>query len=428
MKIILIGATGLIGSALASRLKAGQHKVTGVARRPNFADRSIAEWVSLDIGSAGGSAWDAILAGADAVVNCAGILQDGPDGSTAGVHASGPAALFRACARCGVRRVIHLSAIGVEREAPTEFSRSKRAGEEALMALDLDWVVLRPSVVIGRGAYGASALLRGLASLPFLPSMPHTAPLQIVHLDDLLEAVLFFLDARAPSKVAMDVVGPERYRFDEVVGMFREWMRWPSARVVRMPDAVARLIYRLGDLAGLLGWRPPVRSTARREMVRGAIGDPTRLAQLTGITPRNVEDLLNREPASVQERWFARLYLLKPLIFGVFALFWIVTGLISVGPGRERGVQLVMEGGTSEAVALLATLSGGMADIVIGIAIAVRRTARLGLFAALGISIVYLILGTILVPHLWIDPLGPMFKIAPVMVFNLVALAILDDR
>jgi hypothetical protein len=130
----------------------------------------------------------------------------------------------------------------------------------------------------------------------------------------------------------------------------------------------------------------------------------------------------------VQERWFARLYLLKPLIFGVFALFWIVTGLISVGPGRERGIQLVMEGGTSEAVALLATLSGGMADIAIGIAIAVRRTARLGLFAALGISIVYLILGTILVPHLWIDPLGPMFKIAPVMVFNLVALAILDDR
>jgi hypothetical protein len=79
-------------------------------------------------------------------------------------------------------------------------------------------------------------------------------------------------------------------------------------------------------------------------------------------------------------------------------------------------------------VALLTTLSGGLADIVIGTAIAFRRTARLGLYAAFGISVVYLILGTILVPRLWLDPLGPMLKIGPVMVFNLVALAMLDDR
>jgi hypothetical protein len=119
---------------------------------------------------------------------------------------------------------------------------------------------------------------------------------------------------------------------------------------------------------------------------------------------------------------------LKPLVFVIFPLFWIATGIVSLGPGRERGVQLVMEGGASEAIALLATLSGGSADIVIGLLIAFRRTARLGLYAAFGISIAYAIIGTILVPWLWLDPLGPMLKIAPVMVFNLVAIAILDDR
>src|SRR3954464_13628389 len=97
MKVALIGATGLIGSAIASRLNAGQHEVIGIARHPNAADRSVAEWAALDIGRAGASAWAPILAGADAVVNCAGILQDGPEGSTEGTHASGPAALFRAC-------------------------------------------------------------------------------------------------------------------------------------------------------------------------------------------------------------------------------------------------------------------------------------------------------------------------------------------
>jgi hypothetical protein len=229
------------------------------------------------------------------------------------------------------------------------------------MALDLDWVILRPSVVIGRGAYGASALLRGLASLSFLPSMPHTAALQIVHLDDLLEAVLFFLGAEASSKVAADVAGLERYRFDEVVAMLRKWMRWPSVRVVRMPDVVAGLIYRLGDLAGLFGWRRPVSSTARREMVRGATEDPSRLTQLTGITPHNVEHLLNREPASVQERWFARLYVLKSLIFGVLPCSGWSRASFPSAQAANAGVELVMEGGTSETVALLATLSGGLA-------------------------------------------------------------------
>ena len=64
----------------------------------------------------------------------------------------------------------------------------------------------------------------------------------------------------------------------------------------------------------------------------------------------------------------------------------------------------------------------------IGLLLAFRRSARLGLYAAFSISVAYAIIGTILVPRLWVDPLGPMLKIAPVMVFNLVALAILEDR
>jgi hypothetical protein len=163
-------------------------------------------------------------------------------------------------------------------------------------------------------------------------------------------------------------------------------------------------------------------------MTRGAIGDSDALTRATGIVPKDVAAAFAAEPASVQERWFARLYLLKPAVFTVFPAFWIATGVISIGPGRERGVELVMEGGTSRTVALLATLSGGFADIVIGLLIAFRKSARLGLYAAFGISVGYAVIGTILVPRLWIDPLGPMLKIAPVMVFNLVALAILEDR
>jgi hypothetical protein len=121
-------------------------------------------------------------------------------------------------------------------------------------------------------------------------------------------------------------------------------------------------------------------------------------------------------------------YLLKPTVFATLAMFWVATGVISLGPGWQRGMELVMEGRTGETLARLAVLSGGLADIVIGLLIAVRRTARLGLYAAFLISIAYAVIGAILVPWMWLDPLGPMLKIGPIIVLNLVALAILEDR
>jgi hypothetical protein len=64
-----------------------------------------------------------------------------------------------------------------------------------------------------------------------------------------------------------------------------------------------------------------MRSTAGREIVRGAVGDASEWVQLTGIEPQSLDVALAAEPASVQERWFAQLYFLKPLLLGVLSLF-----------------------------------------------------------------------------------------------------------
>jgi hypothetical protein len=183
----------------------------------------------------------------------------------------------------------------------------------------------------------------------------------------------------------------------------------------------------LGDLAGFLGWRSPVRSTARLEIARGVVGDPSQWTRLTGIAPRRLADALAARPASVQERWFARLYLLKPLVFAVLALFWIGTGLISLGPGWNVAVSLMAEAGAA-GFARIALIAGALADILIGVGIAFRRTARAALCAALLLSFGYVVVGTVTVPRLWADPLGPMLKILPVLALSLVALAILEER
>jgi hypothetical protein len=197
-------------------------------------------------------------------------------------------------------------------------------------------------------------------------------------------------------------------------------------RTIDVPQWLAGAAFRVGDLAGLLGWRAPLRSTLNRELARGVSGDPAEWTRLTGIVPRSLQAALAAEPASVQERWFAQLYLLKPAALATLGLYWVATGLIAMGPGAERAASLLEQAGIGAPRLLAATSS--LADILIGIGIAFRRTARMALWAALALSLAYLAAGTLLLGSLWDDPLGPLLKIAPIAALVAVALAILDER
>lgn len=430
MRVLLIGATGLIGSAVAARLAADGHEMVGVARKLDAAARRVAagRWVRLDLRDATRPEdWLPHLFGIDAVINAAGALQASGRDSPALVHTDAPSALWRACAQAGVRRIIQISAIGVNQGGTTDFSRTKAAGDAALAASGLDWMILRPSVVVGRAAYGGSALFRGLAALPVLPHVPDAGPLDVVQLDDVAETVARLLKDGAVSRLALDLAGPERLSLSQVIGAYRNWLGWRPARLVRVPGFLWTLGWRLGDLAAWLGWRPPIRSTARRELARGAIGDNSAWIAFTGIQPRTLSAALAANPASVQERWFARLYLFKPVAIGAFALFWLLTGLVSLGPGRGQAVE-AMRGVVPAALAGRVATGGALADLAIGAAVLFRRTAKPGMIAAFALSLLYLLLATILLPTLWADPLGPIMKILPILALNLFCLAILDER
>ncbi|WP_050385528.1 SDR family oxidoreductase [Bradyrhizobium pachyrhizi] len=425
MKVAVIGGTGLLGSAIVADLSSRGHSVVSMSRS---ADIRIPGAISVDLNQATSpSYWLPHLDGVEAVVNCAGVLQDSPKDSTSMVHHQGVANLFVACEQLKIRRVIHFSAIGVDRQTPSAFSETKLIGDKALMGRDLDWIILRPSVVIGRAAYGASALMRGLAALPALPAMPNTGQLQIVLLEDVVQTVQHFLEPGVPTRTIVELVGPHRHSFREVIALIRGWYRWPPAHEIRLPNFASSVMYKFGDMISLLGWRPPVRSTVEREIRRGAVGDLGNMQRL-GLHPKGLPEFFASEPASVQERWFARMYLLKPAIFIVLSLFWISTALVSLGPGWGYGMGLMGEGGVEGVSAALTVVAGALSDLVIGLAIAYRPASRYGLYGAIAISFTYAIIGTALAPRLWADPLGPMLKIWPIIVLHFTALAVLEDR
>jgi uncharacterized protein YbjT (DUF2867 family) len=428
MRVLVVGATGLIGASVCARLVSEGHAAVGIVRSPRANLARDYQTLVLDMATAlRPEDWLPHLAGIDAVVNCAGVLQDSPREKTAQVHRDAAAALFLACARAGVAKVIHFSAMGVDRAQPSSFSATKYAGDQALMALDLDWIILRPSVVLGRPVFGASALFRGLASLPVMPSMPDTGRLQVVQLEDVVSTVFFFLNPGSPSRMALELAGPQQLSMDEIVGTFRRWLGWAPASRFVLPGWVARLVYRLGDLAALLGWRPPMRTNAAREITRGALGDPSNWISLTGIQPQSLAQFLALNPATVQEKWFAGLYIAKPAIFVVLPFFWIMTGIVSLTTGYGNGIGLMQSTGAGM-LSAPTVVAGALADIVVGALIAWRPAARKGLYAGIAVSLFYLVMGTFLRPDLWNDPLGPFLKVLPIIVLHFVALAVLEER
>ncbi|RVT98563.1 SDR family oxidoreductase [Rhodovarius crocodyli] len=424
--ILILGATGLIGTHVAARLARAGHPVLGVARDIDGARRRSPgmAWARADLRHTTAEEWAGLLDGVHAVVNCAGALQDAPGDSLSAVHADGLRHLVQACEARGVRRFVHLSAAGVAVGRETAFNATKLAGEMMLERSALDWVILRPGLVLAPTAYGGSALLRGVAGFPgCIPLAWPDATVQAISVEDVAEAVLRALDG--PARLRLDLVHAEPWPLRRLLPELRRWLGLRPARVIPLPAPLAWAAGRVADGLAWLGWRSPMRSTALEQLRQGIEGKPADAQRALGRQPLSVPAMLAGWPAGVQERWFARLYFLKPAMLGVLAGFWLISGII--GLLNVEGAATVLDEWPEEA-AWWAVVGGSVVDIALGLAVMWRRAAGWALAGMLVVSAGYLLGGTLLRGDLWLDPLGPFLKIIPAAFLALAALAVLDDR
>jgi len=197
---------------------------------------------------------------------------------------------------------------------------------------------------------------------------------------------------------------------------------------LRVPVWLLRAGARAGDAAALLGWSPPVRTTALHEMMRGVDGDPRLWMAESGFQPMKLSQTLERLPLTIQERWFGRLFLLKPLILACLAMFWIGSGLIALFAAFEAATAILATHGLPDGLVRAITVVGSLADITVGLAIAWRRTCRLGLLGGIAVSLFYMASATLIAPDLWTEPLGALVKTGPAILLMAVALAMLVER
>jgi uncharacterized protein YbjT (DUF2867 family) len=433
-KILVLGASGLIGRFVTDDLRARGFPVVGVARKLSASHKGGALDFELPVMSMEAATLARLLRDhrVDVVVNCLGVLQDGPGSDTTAVHCDFVARLLQAIRESDrAIRLVHISIPGTTETDRTAFSTTKRVAERLIADSGVAFTILRPGFVVALAAYGGSAMVRSLAAYPLdLPASERAAPFQPVAMEDIAATVAWLAarDSSEANAVTWDLMQEQPVTLGDVIDQFREVFGTVRWRRIVMPAFLLDLGARLGDLTSRLGWMPPMRTTAIAELRRGVDGDPVAWMAATGIVPKRIEQMAGKRGATIQDKWFARLFPIKALIVASLVLFWVVSGFIALVISYDAAAEILRSHGFPPSLIAPVTIGTSLMDMTIGGLIAFRRTAAAGLVAGIVASLGYMIGAAILTPDLWIEPLGALVKTGPAVVLMLVALLTLDNR
>ena len=209
-KVLVLGGTGFVGSHVCQKLALLPLRITLPTRRPENA-KHLQSLPTVDVLQADvhdEAALTRLVAGHDAVVNLVAILH-GTEAAFNRVHVELPQKLARACQAVGVRRVVHVSALGAALDAPSMYQRSKALGEQVLQAGALDLTLLRPSVIFGAEDKFLNVFAKLQQIFPVIPLAGADTRFQPVWVDDVAHAIVQCLQDPQTAGQIFDLCGPD---------------------------------------------------------------------------------------------------------------------------------------------------------------------------------------------------------------------------
>lgn len=244
--VTLIGGSGFVGTHIAQVLASRGIAVTIPTRRRERAKHELIVLPTVDLVSADvhrDEDLDRVIAGADAVVSLVGILHERRRGDFARAHADLPRRIVEACERQGVKRLLHMSSLGADRAAPSQYQRTKAEGEEAVQAAarrGMATTIFRPSVIFGRGDSFLSlfACLQRLA--PVIALGRPDARFQPVWVEDVARAFADALDKPQTVGETYELCGPNVYTLRELMRLVGTATGHPRP-ILGLPDGLAYL-------------------------------------------------------------------------------------------------------------------------------------------------------------------------------------------
>ncbi len=311
-KIVAVtGSTGFVGRYVVRELLAQGYADRALAQSESSAKRHPPRdpRVEVVLGDALSPAkLDELCKGCSAAIALVGIIREERDGLTfQQAHVGAPKALLAACHRAGVRRFIHMSALGASPTGQAEYQRTKFEGEQLVRASGLDWTVFRPSFILGEGSKFIKQAInwakgeeqpwifmpyftRGVedTSVPLGPVHRIDPVVQPVAVEDVAKAFVSAIPNEKSFGETYNLVGPDRLSFPELLLWIRDtYVHGSTQGVWGVPGEIAAI---QADIAALVGMKHvlPFDSGMAHMASQDSVGELVKVREHLGLTPRHV--------------------------------------------------------------------------------------------------------------------------------------------
>jgi NADH dehydrogenase len=281
MKVFVAGATGFVGRHIAKKLVAHGHSVIALAHK-----RSDEVLKGAAVEKKEGSILDlnslrAATKGAEASVNAVGIIREVKGKTFDAIHRQGVENLITAAKEDGIRRFIHISALGVDTGIDTAYFRTKEAGEKALMDSGLDWTIFRPAMIVGRGDGFSTEMLSLMKKGPFIPVIGKgDYKLQMVYIEDGAECVAKALQMPETIGQTYCLGGPDIMTMNEILDFLAGWKGIKKPKI-HVPLSIMRP---LSAIMEKVLPNPPVTPDQIKMLLTFRTCDPAVASKTFGVT------------------------------------------------------------------------------------------------------------------------------------------------
>src|SRR5262245_22995523 len=246
--VFVTGATGFVGRAVVHALRADGLKVRCLVRRGSERDLRGMEAIERVEGDVlARQTLDEGISGCDAVVHLVGIIREHRASHVTfeAIHVDGTLNVLAAAAAAGVRRYLHMSALGTSVSARSRYHQTKWLAEEAVRASALAWTIFRPSVIYGKGDGLVSLLAWMVEELPVVPVIGEgRQKVQPVPVEQVAEGFRRAVARAETVKQTYEVGGPDAVSMVDLIDAIGKALGRPRVRKVHLPLGVMRIAAR----------------------------------------------------------------------------------------------------------------------------------------------------------------------------------------